>query len=153
MDGLLEVRSTNRAFEMRFGQIVEFASDFAGQTRRLRSLGCPEHMIKGVIAKRNQEPRKRTTPQQFTTLRAAEIAYLGYNSKEVARLARLNAERCRKPKLSQAERIARVTDAVRVDRINMSTEQTRQYKADEELRERMQNLAGITNRDKTYQPQ
>jgi len=151
MDGLLEVRSANRAFEMRHGQIVEFASDFAGQTRRLRSLGCPEHMIAGVLAKRNQQ-RNRTAPRKFTTLRAAEIAFLGDNSKEVARLAALNAARCRKPVLSQAERIAAVTDAVRVDRINMSAEQTRQYQADEELRRKMQNLAGITDRERKYQP-
>jgi hypothetical protein len=36
-----------------------------------------------------------------------------------------------KPVLSRDERIARVMDAVRVDRINMAIEQDRQYQADE----------------------
>jgi hypothetical protein len=123
------------------GQVVEFATDEAGHARSLRSIGCPENLIKGVIAcAKRLRNRKAARPN------------LGDNSKEVARLAKLNAERCRKPVLTQAERIARVTEEVRVDRINMSTEQTRQYQADEELRRKMQHLAGITDREKKYQP-
>jgi hypothetical protein len=144
MDGLLEVRCTEGgAFEMRNGARLEFADDAPGQTRRLRSIGCPEWMIPKIIAKRNQQ---RNAPSR--TLRHIDS--------EIARLNGLLAKKLEatpaKPVLSRDERIARVMDAVRVDRLNMATEHNRQYQADEELRRKMQNLAGITDRERKYQP-
>ena len=144
MDGLVEVRSSNNAFEMRHGQIVEFATDEVGQTRRLRSLGCPEYLIKGVVACAKRTRNRKTARP-----------YLGDNSKEVARLAALNAERCRKNKpLTRDERIARATAAVKADIpfLNNCTEKERQQRKDDELRERMEAVAGITNRRRKYQP-
>jgi hypothetical protein len=138
---IVEVRSTNDAFEMRNGQRMEFATDEAGQQRRLRALGCPQHLIKGVIAR----AKRGTTPRSLREI-DNEIARLnGLLAKKVAAAA--------KP-LTQAERIARVTKAVAADIpfLNSCAEQERQQKADDELRERMENAAGITNRRRKYQP-
>lgn len=139
---LVEVRSTNGgAFEMRNGQRVEFASDFAGQQRRLRALGCPERHIKGVIARAKRGNASRS-------LRDID--------NELARLNSLLAKKlaaAAKP-LTRDERIARATAAVKADIpfLNNCAEQERQQRADEELRERMESVAGITNRRRKYQP-
>jgi hypothetical protein len=139
------------ALEMRNGAVVEFASDEPGQTRRLRALGCPERMIKGVI---RCAKRTRNNPRKLS-LRDLDA--------EIARLQQLLVKKGYAPvtkelvkELSQAERIARATAAVvneDIPFLNACTDAERKQKSDDELRERMESVAGITNRRRTYQPQ
>jgi hypothetical protein len=140
---LIEVRGTNGyAVEMRNGTVVEYGMDTPGQQRRLRALGCPEHLIPKVIAKRN---RQRNAPSR--SLREID--------NEIARLNGLLKAKTALKSLTFAERVARVHTAVAKDIADLNNDLARQNqeRADEELRDRMEAAAGITNRRRKYQPQ
>jgi hypothetical protein len=140
---LIEVRGTNGyAVEMRNSAIVEYGTDTPGQQRRLRALGCPEHLIPKVIAKRN---RQRNAPGRS----------LHEIDNEITRLNGLLKAKTVPKVLTFAERLAKVNAAVAADIAYLNNDSARQNeeRADEELRERMEAYAGITNRRRKYQPQ
>lgn len=136
---IVEVRGRNHAFEMRNGQAVEFATDAPGQTLRLRSLGCPERFIRGIIAKRNA---LKNAPRQTVAEIDAQLRNLKAKLEAKTKTAASPA-----PVLTFNERLARVNDAVRIDRVNLSTEQQRQDQKDAALRKTMQVAAGIYKGD------
>jgi hypothetical protein len=142
MDGLIEVRDSNGGYETRHGVRVEFGTDIPGQTRRLRALGCPERFNPKVIAKRNTQ---RNGPRQTVRQIDAEIARLQ---------KKLAAKTTPAPRTLQ-QRLDAVAKEVAKDVafLNDFSAKEKQERADDELRQRMVQASGATDRRKKYYPQ
>ncbi len=144
MNGLVEVRGTNVAYEMRNGVKVEYATD--DREARMRALGCPEPILKRIREKRSKRPavvRTGVVLNEETLARAQGVT--------VAQLRAANARAADAALRGKAHRLARTMEAQEdADRRSRArrqaaqiSEDAEQEKKDAALQERMQNAAGI----------
>jgi|SRR5580704_9946303 hypothetical protein len=122
MNELVEIRSTNVAFEMRNGVRVEYAN--GDREKRMCALGCPEAILKRVREKRSAA-RKVSTD--------AEI--LEANKSYANILGRKIAEHTDADLRTRAARLGQIIAA-----------DAEQEKKDDDLRARMENASGRTCR-------
>src|SRR5579859_271739 len=136
MNDLVEVRGTHVAYEMRNGARVEFAN--GDREVRMRSLGCPENILKQMRAHRSA--KRSTQPVVARPFTESELAQMNGMTGEqwrkrcdydrTHRAAQLGREIAQDADADLRARAARAGAAIAAD-----TEQT---KKDEELLERMQ---------------
>ena len=135
MNDLTEVRGTNIAFEIRNGVKVEFAN--GDRAVRLRALGCPETIIKRV--RQHRSGKRAVQPTEGLLALVNGLSPDAYRQRadfeRTQRATAIGREIARQQDTDLRSRAARAGAIIRED--------AAKDKAENELRTRMENSAGI----------
>lgn len=140
MNGLVEIRGTNHAFEQRNGVTIDFAS----AEERMRQLGCPEALLGRMrtrgLSKRSATPPRRTSRSLAEVQGTTDAALRRASDEALRSVARQQA---RKMDADLRQRSARLGVVISSDAAQEAAKAA-QEKRDNDLRARMENAAGKT---------